>query len=186
MEWKKIHHTHVILSPLSLFVLVMLCKRISHYSLQDYTLKLTPCLTIRNKAKNPKSIFFLTPFWSSLRLRWCNDVNAVHHPCWGLLIRIKLEKKRNQRTAELLFTTQVIAVDFKYKTLWCMLEILAVNMPSTGRTKKKNFPTSFMFFCFLRFLFQLAILVCSRNFSNFSNLACYDGINKTLWKIIVV
>lgn len=61
---------------------------------------------------------------------------------WSSLRNGNEWKSENRKTAELMFTTQVIVVDFKYKMLWCMPEISAVNMPSA---ESKKFHASFMF-----------------------------------------
>lgn len=124
---------------------------------KDFTLQLTrlrpqptPFVLWPNWRLEKQKIFssFFLRFWKKTTIemmQWCHSHVGFGLPSSPLKFIDSVEVEKLKTTKQLMFTARVILVDLKYKMLWCMLEISAVNMPST---EKQVSCCSFICFCF--------------------------------------
>ena len=114
--------------------------------------------TAEKQTKSVSTVF--APVLTDEMMQWC------HLQCFLVLQRSQFidpdeaEKGEDHKTADV-YSSSYGFVDLKYKMLWCMLEVFAVNMPSI---KKQVSYRSFFYVFHSHFFFSPSQLVCFKNF----------------------
>lgn len=150
MDWKGIRfQPHIWHCRINSQFLLLCCVKGFYFTAYEITLSTFPHSSFDQSWTSTKTenlFIVFCAFRGTLRLKWCNHV--IHMMVLVMPVCVEadpVEVEKAKTAKHLMFTTRVILVDLKYKMLWCMLEISAVNMPSK---EKQVFFCSFICFCF--------------------------------------